>query len=106
MILILNLIVTLLNYINIINLKFINIFSFIIPFISCFLSSIYLGKKSNNKGYIEGIKLGLIINIIFISINFILFNSGFKINNIIIYIIITISSILGSMVGINLKKNN
>ena len=106
LLLFLNLLITLLNYINIVNLKFINVFSYVIAFISCFISSLYLGKNSNNKGYIEGIKLGSIIIIIFILINYLLFNSGFKLNNIIIYIIILISSIIGSMLGINLKKNN
>ena len=106
LLLFLNLLITLLNYINIVNLQFINVFSYVIAFISCFISSLYLGKNSNNTGYIEGIKLGLIIIIIFILINYLLINSVFKLNNIIIYIIILISSIIGSMLGINLKKDN
>lgn len=99
--LLINLIITLLNYINIININIVNIFSYITPFISFFIGGLFLGSKSNQKGWLEGIKLG-IIEILFILIINILFNKY----NFILYFIILISSILGSILGINMKVSD
>ena len=56
-------IVTFLNYFNIISDKSISIFKIFIPVISLFIGGFYIGKKSNNKGYLEGLKLGSIFSI-------------------------------------------
>jgi len=100
---VLTFIMTLFNYIGLINIKFVKIFSYILPFISLFVGGFKLGKKSINKGWLEGIKLGLLFIFIVFLINFILFNS-ISSKHLILYIIILIGSILGSMVGISKKK--
>lgn len=96
----LNIIISLLNNI----LPFNNtIFLISILPISMFISCIFLGKKCKEKAYFEGIKFGiiyLIINTLFI----ILIKAPFTYKTIIIYILIILSSVLGSMLGINLKK--
>lgn len=104
--LVLTFIVTLLNYIGLFGLSMVNIFSYITPFLSLFIGSFILGKKSNNKGWLEGLKFGLIMNIIFLLFNYLAFESGFSLSNIILYIIVLIASILGSMIGISLKKES
>ena len=58
--LIITLLITLFNYIGLIGLKIVTVFSYITPFISIFIGSLLLGKTSNNKGWLEGIKYGLI----------------------------------------------
>jgi len=98
-------IITLLNYFNIIGLNFVNIFSYIVPFISFFIGSFILGKKSLSKGWLEGLKLGLICIFILFIFNFLAFDNGYTISNIILYIIVLISNILGSMLGIGTKKD-
>ncbi len=99
-------IITLLNYINLIGIKIVNIFSYITPFISFFIGGLLLGKTSINKGWLEGIKFGLIIIILSFIFNYLAFDQGFNISNIILYTITILSSIIGSMVGINLKNSD
>lgn len=103
-ILILTFIVTFFNYIGLFGLGFVLVTSYIIPFIALFIGSFLIGIKSNNKGWLEGIKFGLILNIIFFIFNYLAFSAGFSLNNIIFYLIVLVSSILGSMVGISMKK--
>ena len=104
--LILTFIITLLNYINLINIKIVNTFSYITPFISFFIGGLLLGKTSINKGWLEGIKFGLVIIVLSFIFNYLAFDQGFNISNIILYTITIISSIIGSMIGINLKNSD
>ena len=104
--LLITLLITIFNYIGIIGLKIVTSFSYITPFISIFIGSILLGKTSNNKGWLEGIKYGLICIVIFFIFNYLAFDSGVNISNTFLYIITLIASVLGGMVGINLKKDN
>ena len=103
-ILILTFIITIFNYFNIINNKTISIFKILIPVISLFIGGYYIGKKSNNKGYLEGLKLGIIFSLFIIIFNFLVLSNSFKLKYLLFYIIIIISSILGSMIGINKKS--
>lgn len=104
--LVLTFIVTLFNYIGLFNLKIVNAFSYITPFLSSLIGGMVLGRRSNKKGYLEGLKLGLIMILLLFIFNFLALNQGYTLPNIILYIIILGASILGSMVGINLKKEN
>lgn len=104
--LVLTFIITFLNYINVINLNIVNVFSYIVPFISFFIGAFLLGKKSLNKGWMEGIKLGLISIFILFIFNFLAFDNGYTIQNIILYIIVLVSNVLGGMIGINTKKDH
>lgn len=103
-IIILNIFTTLLQYFNIFpNIS--NFFKILIIIISIFIGSFILGKNSLKKGYIEGLKFGIIIIILFSLINLILFKN-FQFKNIIYYLIIIVSSIFGSMIGIQKKSSN
>ena len=102
-ILLLNIILSLLNYYSSINIDILKYIRIIIFPIAIFFGGFYLGTKINKKGYIEGLKLGLLFFIIFFIINILLKNITIK--NIIYYFSIIISSICGSMIGINKRKN-
>ena len=102
--LILTFIITFLNYFNIISDKVISIFKILIPIISLFIGGFYIGKNSNSKGYLEGLKLGLIFSLILIIFNYLAFDYSFKLKYLLFYLIIITSSILGSMIGINKNK--
>ncbi len=102
----LTLIITILNYIGIIGTTIVDAFSYITPFIALFIGGLLLGKESNNKGWLEGIKYGLICIVIFFIFNFLAFNQIFNTKSIILYIVTLIASILGGMIGINMKKND
>ena len=97
-------VISLLNYFNVISDKVISIFKILIPILSLFIGGFYIGKNSNNKGYLEGLKLGGIFSIFLIIFNFLAFDNSFKLKYLLFYLILMISSILGSMIGINKRK--
>ena len=104
-ILVLTLLFTLINYFNVINDKTMSIFKIIIPIISLFIGGIYLGLNTKFKGFCNGLKLGLVFIFIMIILN-IIFISNFELKNILYYLILLITTTLGSMIGINIKKSN
>lgn len=103
-ILVLTFITTILSYFNILNDEVTSIIKIIIPIISMLIGGFYIGKRSNKKGFLEGLKLGLIFSSILIIFNYLAFDNSFKFKYTLFYLILLISSILGSMIGINRKK--
>lgn len=101
-ILILTIIYTLINYYLIILPNIINL---IIPIIAVIISSIILGKNTNQKAYLEGIKFTSIYLIISILLSIFTKNT-FTIKLILSYLLILLSGIIGSMIGINLNKSH
>ena len=97
-----SIIITIFNYFNILNGTILKVLELFIPNISIFIGSYRLGKLSNEKGYIEGIKYGLIWVILFVIICLIC--KVFDWTSIIYYFILLFISILGSILGINKKK--
>lgn len=95
---------TLLYYFNIISSNIYNIFTLIIPIISLLIGSMFLGKKSDKKGWLEGLKLGSITILLFLCFASIIFKSNFSIKLSIYYIILLLISIVGGMIGINHRK--
>ena len=93
---------TLFYYFDILSNNIFKYFKIIVLLISCITSGIFIGKKSLNKGYLNGIIFSFIIIFIFFISS--LFLDGFKISQIIYYLIIIITTTIGSMIGIN-KKN-
>ena len=85
------------------NSTFINKLSIILTAISFFIISTLASKKSSDKGYILGLKLGLIFIIFLCLINLLVFKSSFNIDRLIYYIILLCSSILGGSFGKNFK---
>ncbi len=98
------LVITGLYYFDLINdgvftfLKLITIIS------SIFINSFLLGRKTDKKGYLEGCKFGGII--IFLLLIPTIISGNFKIRVLIYYVIIIITAVLGSMIGISRKKTN
>lgn len=105
-IIILNLIISLLYYFNIIGDSTANYIKLIIVTLSMLISSIYIGSKANKKGWLEGLKIGIGTIIILFIISYLAFDQGINYKTLIYYFIIVISSILGSMIGINKRKEN
>ena len=104
LVLILNLVTSILYYFNLTNdnsnhiLKIIN---FIIIYL---LTGLYIGKYSKSKGWLDGIKMSLII--ILLSIIFILIipSTKFTLYTFIFYLILTLLIIIGSQLSIKLRK--
>jgi len=100
------LIISILYYLNILNDGFNNYLLLLSSFISMLVGGIYIGLRSKEKGYIEGLKIGLISIFILMILSIIMYKTNINSKNIIYYLILLSSSILGSMIGINKKKTD
>lgn len=96
---------TILNYFNILNGNILKWIKILIPIIAVLIGSIKIGKNTDKKGYLEGLKFGGIFIIFLIIFNFLAYDNDFNIMSIVFYFLILLSSTLGAMLGIN-KKNN
>ena len=94
-------IITILSYFNILSDNTVKVFKLLSIIIGVFIGGFIAGKNTNNKGYIEGIKLGIIIILLLCILSLLL--NCLNINSILYYTIIVISTIFGSMIGA-LKK--
>ena len=99
-------IITILNYFNIINGKILSVFMILIIISALFVGGYLIGKNSKQNGWLEGIKLSLIIIAILALFNYLGLKKEFHLTQIIYYLILTIACTLGSMVGINKRKIN
>lgn len=99
---ILTIVLTILNYFNIINS---NVFKLIILIIGLISGSYVLGTKSLKKGYIEGIKFGFLFLAVILILSLI-FKEKFKVTDFIYYAIVLSSTMFGSMIGIQRKKKS
>lgn len=102
----LTIILTVMSYFNIFGKKIITIFKITIPILSLFIGGIQIGKRSKKKGWLEGLKLSLIFIIILCLFNYLGLNKSFELKNILFYLILIISTIFGSMIGINKNKED
>ena len=98
------LLITILSYFNIFNDNITKIMKYIIPIISTFIGGIMMGTRTNKKGIIEGLRLSFIIISIFMLFSIIL--SSFKLQSLIYYLIIIITTIFGSLIGVQKKIQN
>ena len=102
--LILTAILTILNYFNIIKngtFTFLMITNLII---SVLIGGIKIAKKREKKGWLEGLKFGLIYLIILTLLNHLGFKTNINLKFIIYSLILLISGITGGMIGITIKK--
>ena len=91
-----------LYYFDIVSNNMIKYGKILISILSFFLGGIYLGRNSPNKGYLYGIRLSIIVIIIYIVFG-IIFNN-ITLSRIIFYLIVSFCITFGAMIGIN-KKN-
>lgn len=101
-ILLFTILITISNYFNLLSPSLISKLKIILPISAIFISSFVLGTKSSKLGYLEGIKLGVIIVLIFIIIS--VLAKSFLVKSLVYYLILLLTSILGAMIGINKKK--
>jgi putative membrane protein (TIGR04086 family) len=95
---------TLFNYINLFGNTFINVLKVIIPIISLFVGGFVIGKRTGKKGWLEGIKLGLIFLAFLTIFNYLALDSSISLKTVIYYIILVIATTFGSMIGVNKFK--
>ena len=104
-ILLFTMIITILSYFNIISEKTSNFFLMIFSSISLIIGGFILGKSTKNKRWLEGLKLGFSVTILFILFSILILKYNYKISSFIYYVILIVSSIFGSILGIKKKEN-
>lgn len=97
------LLLLLLNYTGVIKLGSIVKINFVVISVITLLLGVIEGKKTSKKGYLEGLKLGGIVVAILFLLN-LLFYRTFNVYILLYYLVIVVSSTIGSMIGINLKR--
>lgn len=100
----LTLIMTTLNYFNLISNTTMNYFKLIIMLIVTFLGGISIGKRTVQKGWLEGLKFGAIFIVILFIFTYLGLEKGMNLRNFIYYLIILQATVLGSMIGISRKN--
>lgn len=95
-----------LYYFNIVGdaiFKWLNLFSILLVI---FLGSLKVGVRSEKNAYLEGFKFGMMIILLLTLITFFVFQSNMEAKMLLYDLIITFTSILGSMIGINKIQKN
>ena len=105
-ILILNTILSILYYFNIVGNDASNYLKLFIMAVSMLIGGVYIGSKTNKKGWLEGLKIGFEVIMLLFIISYLAFDQGMNIKTVIYYFILLASSTLGSMIGISKKKTN
>lgn len=100
---VINLFLSLFQLLNIINSNILEIFSYILTGIYIFINSFKEGHIATSKGYLVGLKNGLIYIIILLILGIIFYKFKFNISTIIYFSSIILLSIFGSMFGISKK---
>ena len=95
---------TLLNYIGLLNNTTINIIKIIIPVLSMFIGGFVIGKRTGKKGWLEGLKLSLIFLVILTLFNYLGLKSNLSLKVGIYYLVLIISTMFGSIIGVNKYK--
>ena len=95
-----------LNYFDIIGNGIMSVFQIMTMIVSMFVGGFYIGKNSSSKGYLQGLKIGGIAFAILFLLNFWFFGNGFSLEKLLFYLIVMVSSVIGSVVGINKNKQN
>ncbi len=89
---------------NLIGIKSYRILILISMGITSLVSGFIIGRKTDKKGYINGLVLGLSLCLFFFVFS-LLFKNQYKINTLIYYLIVTMFTTFGSMLGIQNKKD-
>ncbi len=102
--LVLTTLITVLSYFDIVKEQTISTLKIIVIIISVIIGGFIVGKNTKKKGWLEGIKQGIILITIFFILTLLL-KTSLNIKMLLYYVIIIVSSMAGSMIGISKKKS-
>ena len=97
------LIITIFNYFNILP-NVLKYFKVVLIVLSFFIGGSYIGREAQNKGYLEGIKIAVVSIVILFLLSYAGFGNKPNLSLLIYYLIIFLSCIFGSIIGINKSK--
>lgn len=101
--LVLSFILTLFHYFDVFSPNTMKTLKLLSVILSMFIGGIYIGRRSNKKGYLEGTKIGLVFIVLILF--FTILSKNFSFKALIYSFIILISSVVGAMIGIQKKKD-
>ncbi len=101
--LIITLFLNIFYYFNLLSDLGLAISSLALPLILLFYLAYSLGRKAQKHGFLEGLKLGGCVIFFYFLLNVLAFNGSISLKLLLYYSIFLLSSILGSMIGINKK---
>lgn len=104
LILLSTLLTTVFSYFNILSENGVKNTITITAIVSLLVGSFFLGKHSQKKGWLEGAKLGIIFVLIALICNLLFIHTALAFKMFFYYFILLITTIFGSMIGINFKK--
>jgi len=104
-ILILSLLTAIIHYFDLLSDKIIDSLLIVIPILTVFVFSYILGTNTDQKGWLNGIIYAMLFIVVTKIIEFIFLQTFITDFNYLYYLIITLTSIFGSMVGISKKQN-
>lgn len=97
------LIITIFSYFNILP-NVLKYFKVVLVVLSFFIGGSYIGRQAQNKGYLEGIKIAVVSIVILFLLSYAGFGNKPNLSLLIYYLIIFLSCIFGSIIGINKSK--
>lgn len=80
-----------------------SIMTFIFQIVLFFIFGFIHGKRTNQKGFLVGFKVALISIILMFLLSIIFYEYNFKISNLVFYLVLSLSSIFGAILGKNKK---
>lgn len=84
--------------------KVANVFLFAYMVIVFFVFGYKAGKKTENRGFLAGLKIGFLLLVVLLLFNLVLYQTGFSFLRVIYYMVLLFASVVGSTIGINKKK--
>ncbi len=102
--LVISLLFSLFNLMGLLNTTILDNLSMVIMIIIFGLIGYQYGKKALKNGYLEGLKIGICFIFFLILINTLFCYSRLGFERIIYYVVLILTSIFSSMIGINRKK--
>ena len=95
---------TIFYYFNLLNNAIFKGLKVFIPILGLLWGGFKIGKNSKEKGYLQGIKFGFVFLFFLLILSHFILKNSFKLKLLIYYLIIILAPMLGSMIGINKKK--
>lgn len=84
--------------------KVVNVLSYLYILIVFLAFGYKMGKHTENRGFLEGLKIGFLLLLILFFFNLLLFQTGFQMIRILYYLSLLFASVVGATIGINQKK--
>ena len=73
--------------------------------LGCFCAAYYTAKKIGDRGYIIGFVIGIAVFLLITVLSIMIKRTGLNLNTLFHFIIITLSSLVGGIVGVNRDKS-